>query len=175
MSPDVLIRVQDVIQEMTVPTWFGSVPSNFGSASAGTIKADEWRSLITVYIPIALISLWGADTSHPSDEVGTLLRTVLDHTMELVCAVYLVCARTATADRAHAYRSHIARYVANLTKIHPTFALRPNHHAAFHIYDYLLLFGPAHSWWCFPFERLIGILQRLPVNHKSGESLWSVS
>ncbi|KAG2741910.1 hypothetical protein P692DRAFT_20703738, partial [Suillus brevipes Sb2] len=103
--------VQDVIQEMTVPTWFGSVPNNFGSAAAGTIKADEWRSLITVYIPIALISLWGAGTSHPSDEVGTLLRTVLDHTMELVCAVYLVCARTATADRAHAYRSHIASYV----------------------------------------------------------------
>ncbi|KAG2139212.1 uncharacterized protein EDB93DRAFT_1253139 [Suillus bovinus] len=86
VSPDVLI------QEMTVPTWFGSVPSNFGSASARTIKADKWHSLITVYIPIALVSLWGAGTSHPSDEVGTLLRAILDHTMELVCAVYVVCA-----------------------------------------------------------------------------------
>jgi hypothetical protein len=92
VSPDVLIRVGEVIQEMTIPTWFGSVPSNFGSTAAGTIKADEWRSLITVYIPIALISLWRAGTLHPSDEVGTLLKTVLDHMMELVCAVYLMCA-----------------------------------------------------------------------------------
>jgi len=153
---------------MAVPSWFTSAPNNFGSASAGTIKADEWRSLITVYIPIALVSLWGAGTSHPSNEVGTRLRAVLDHTMELVSAVYLVCARTATTERAHAYRSHIARYVGNLKNVHPAFAARPNHHAAFHIYDFLLLFGPAHSWWCFPFERLIGIIQRLPVNHKAG-------
>ncbi|KIK32678.1 hypothetical protein CY34DRAFT_100947, partial [Suillus luteus UH-Slu-Lm8-n1] len=143
--------VRDVIQQITVPSWFTSVPGDFGSASAGTMKADEWRSLITVYIPIALLSLWGAGTSHPSDEVSTRLRDVLDHTMELVCAVYLACARTTTAWRAHAYRTHIANYVGNLKKIHPTFALHPNHHAAFHIYDYLLLFGPAHSWWCFPF------------------------
>ncbi|KAI9464872.1 hypothetical protein HD554DRAFT_2026214, partial [Boletus coccyginus] len=45
----------------------------------------------------------------------------------------------------------------------------PNHHASFHIYDYLVLFGPVHSWWTFPFEQLIGVLQRLPNNHKSGE------
>ncbi|KAG2740663.1 hypothetical protein P692DRAFT_201727802, partial [Suillus brevipes Sb2] len=160
--------------EITIPSWFTSAPSDFGSASAGTMKADEWRSLITVYIPIALVSLWGAGTSHPSDEVGTRHRAILDHTMELVCAVYLACARSTSAERAHAYHSHIARYVGNLKKIHPTFALRPNHHAAFHIYDFLLLFGPAHSWWCFPFERLIGILQRLPVNHKIGVCLRSL-
>ncbi|KAG2355483.1 hypothetical protein BDR07DRAFT_1303190, partial [Suillus spraguei] len=154
--------------KITIPSWFTSVPSDFGSASAGTMKVDEWCSLITVYIPIALVSLWGAGTSHPSDEVGTHLRAVLDHTMELVCAVYLTCAQTTTVERAHAYRSHIALYVGNLKKIYPNIALRPNHHAAFHIYDFLLLFGPAHSWWCFPFERLIEILQRLPVNDKTG-------
>ncbi|KAG2059884.1 hypothetical protein BDR06DRAFT_872965 [Suillus hirtellus] len=80
-----------------------------------------------------------------------------------------------TGQRAHVYHSHIAHYVGNLKKIHPTFALHPNHHAAFHIYDYLLLFGSAHSWWCFPFEHLIGILQCLPVNHKTGEFLWCTS
>src|ERR1700692_1572565 len=159
---------------MTTPTWLGSVPKNFGDASAGTIKADEWRSLITIYLPIALVSLWGAGTSHSSDEHAVHLRIILDHTMELVCAVYLACARTMTTRRAEAYRSHIATYVGKLQKIHPTFSLRPNHHASFHIYDYLLLFGPAHSWWCFPFERLIGILQRLPVNHKIGVCLRSL-
>ncbi|KAG2740643.1 hypothetical protein P692DRAFT_20880781 [Suillus brevipes Sb2] len=60
-------------------------------------------------------------------------------------------------------------YVGKLKEIHPTFSLRPNHHVSFHLYDFLLLFGPAHSWWCFPFEHLIGILQRLPINHKFGE------
>jgi hypothetical protein len=167
---EVVGHIRDVIRDTSVPTWLGSVPSNFGEVSAGTIKADEWQSLVTVYLPIALLSLWGAGTSHSSDELAVRLRAVLDHTMELVCAVYLACARTMTARRAKAYRSHIAGYVGKLKKIYPTFSLRPNHHASLHIYDYLLLFGPAHSWWCFPFERLIGILQRLPVNHKFGRS-----
>ncbi|KAG2050009.1 hypothetical protein BDR06DRAFT_892699, partial [Suillus hirtellus] len=159
------------IRDTSVPTWLGSVPSNFGEASAGTLKADEWRSLIMVYLPISLVSLWGAGTSHSSDELAVRLKVVLDHTMELVGALYIACARTMTARRAKVYRLYISGYVGKLKEIHPTFSLRPNHHASFHLYDYLLLFGPAHSWWSFPFERLIGILQRLPVNHKFGEPL----
>jgi hypothetical protein len=174
-TAEVLGRICDVIRDTSVPTWLGSVPSNFGEASAGTLKADEWRSLIMVNLPIALVSLWGAGTSH-SDELDVRLRVVLDHTMELVSAVYLACGRTMTARRATAYRSYISGYVGKLKQIHPTSSLRPNHHASFHLYDYLLLFGPAHSWWSFPFERLIGILQRLPVNHKFGwSSLYGTS
>ncbi|KIK14362.1 hypothetical protein PISMIDRAFT_78569, partial [Pisolithus microcarpus 441] len=138
--------IRSVIRDTIVPSWLRPVPKNFGDASAGTIKADEWRWLVTVYIPIALISLWASSE--------TRLKSILDHTMYL---------------RASAYRQNIADYVKNLKCIHPTFNLRPNHHAAFHVYDYLLLFGPVHSWWTFPYECLIGILQRLPSNHKSGE------
>jgi hypothetical protein len=161
----VLGRIRDVIRDTSVPSWFGSVPKNFGDQAAGTVKADEWRSLITVYIPIALISLWGVGNA------GSDLEVILDHTMDLVSAVYLACSRTMSSERALAYRSCIAQYVGVLKNAHPRFSLRPNHHAAFHIYDYLVLFGPVHSWWTFPFERLIGILQRLPSNHKSGKYL----
>ncbi|KAI5995796.1 hypothetical protein F5J12DRAFT_896429 [Pisolithus orientalis] len=38
-----------------------------------------------------------------------------------------------------------------------------------HIYDYLRLFGPVQSWWCFPYECLIGHLQHMPTNHKFGQ------
>lgn len=160
-SKQALERIRSVIRTTAVPSWLGSVPKNFGDTSAGVIKADEWRSLVTVYIPIALISLWA------NPEAG--LKPTLDHTMSLVSAIHLACARTMTVERASAYRQNIASYVKNLKQFYPTFNLRPNHHAAFHVYDYLLLFGPVHSWWTFPFERLIGVLQRLPSNHKSGE------
>ena len=58
--------------------------------------------------------------------------------------------------------------VGSLKRLHPTIDLHPNHHATFHIYNYLLLFGSVQSWWTFPFECLIGVLQCLPSNHKSG-------
>ncbi|KIO14998.1 hypothetical protein M404DRAFT_94511, partial [Pisolithus tinctorius Marx 270] len=129
--------IHDVIQNTVLPSWFSSVPANFGHPSAGTIKVDEWQTLITVHIPLALISLWGAP-----DIMST--------------------------QKANAYCSYIACYVRNLKQVHLTLNLHPNHHAAFHIYDYLILFGPIHSWWTFPFKCLISVLQRLPTNHKSG-------
>jgi len=74
-----------------------------------------------------------------------------------------------SSERAVAYCLCIANYIGNLKHIHPTFGLQPNHHALFHIYNYLVLSGPVHSWWTFPFEQLIGILQRLSSNHKHGD------
>ena len=112
----VLAHVHNVICHAATPSWLGSIPSNFGDASAGTIKADEWHSLITVYLPIALISLWGSgEQAH--------LKSILDHTMELVCAVNITCACTMTIARAKAYRSYIARYIEKLSTIYPTVRL----------------------------------------------------
>jgi len=36
------------------------------------------------------------------------------------------------------------------------------------LYEYLRRFGPVHGWWTFPFERLIGMLERIPTNFKIG-------
>ncbi|KAF8123624.1 hypothetical protein EV363DRAFT_1179737, partial [Boletus edulis] len=150
-----------IVRELSKPSWFGPVPAHFGDASAGSIKADEWRSLITVYIPLAVINVWGTGTDPDAIKA-------LQSTMDLVSAVYLACARTMSVQRAKAYQSYIAAYVGKLKESFPMSNLRPNHHASFHIYDYLILFGPVHSWWTYPFERLIGFLQRLPTNHKTG-------
>lgn len=40
-------------------------------------------------------------------------------------------------------------------------SLRPNHHSALFIGEMLLRFGPVHGWWCFPFGRMIGLLQQI--------------
>jgi hypothetical protein len=169
-TPELLQRIRDVIKDTATPSWLNSVPHNFGSAAAGTLKADEWRTMWTVYLPIALVSLWGEGTSHGSADASHKLRDVLDHTMDLASAITLVCMRTMTQARATAYRSYIASWVSGLGRLYPEVDQRTNNHMALHIYDFLLLFGSVRSWWCFPFERLIGQLQRLPNNHKSGES-----
>ena len=123
----------------------------------------------TVYLPIALISIWGQGTSHALPAIAESLWKALDQTMALVSAVSLVCLHTMTPDRMTAYRENILTWIANLQVIHPTAEHRINEHMAVHIFDFLKLFGPVHSWWCFPFEHLIGQLQHLPNNHKFGQ------
>ncbi|KAE9382676.1 hypothetical protein BT96DRAFT_772727, partial [Gymnopus androsaceus JB14] len=63
---------------------------------------------------------------------------------------------------AFAFRHCISTWVDNLQTLFPHTCQGktcPNVHAAGHIYDFLLLFGPVMSWWCFPFEHMIGALQ----------------
>lgn len=172
-TPSVLQRIRDVIKNTDTPSWLGSVPYNFGDSAAGSLKAEEWRTMITVYLPIALIIMWGEGSSHSTPETAAWLRRVLDHTMALVSAITLVCRRSMSQERATAYRNYIATWLQGLRELHPHVSFRPNGHMALHIYDFLLLFGPVHSWWCFPFERLIGILQRQPNNHKFGQFQFS--
>jgi hypothetical protein len=154
---------------MVTPSWLQSVPRKFGDKSSGTLKADEWRTMATVYLPIALISLWGTGTIHRSSADAIYLRAVLHHTMDLVCAVSTACLRTMTLDRMDAYLRYLKSWTLGLKDLHPSCNHTINGHMAFHIYDFLRLFGPARSWWCFPFERLIGHLQRITHNHMHGE------
>ena len=167
-TPEVMARIREVIQNMDTPSWLSSVPHNFGASAAGSLKADEWRTMTTVYLPIALISLWGWRASHLTQPAADHLKRVLDHTMALVSTVSLACMRTMMQARMNAYLRCLKSWVSDLHILHPNATHRPNCHMAFHIYDFLRLFGPVRSWWCFPFERLIGQLQRLPHNHKHG-------
>ena len=161
-------HIREVVKHTVTPSWIYSVPHNFGDSAAGSLKADEWRSMSTIYLPLALVSLWGEGTSHASAEVGEKLRRILDHTMALVCAITIVCTRTVSQARAAAYCAYVATYIQDLQDLHPEATHHTNQHMAMHIYDFLQLFGPVHSWWCFPFERIIGQLQRTKINHRFG-------
>lgn len=173
-TPETLAHIQTVIRETATASWLNSVPKNFGEKKAGSIKADEWRTLSTVYLPIALVILWGDDDGcappHDESDSGHLL-AALDHTMALFQATIIACRYTITTSRALDYRKHLDFWVNNLRKLFPHTregVPRPNIHAAGHIYDFLLLFGPVISWWCFPFERLIGALQKINTNDHVG-------
>jgi hypothetical protein len=89
--------------------------------------------------------------------------------MSLFSAVSIATARTTSRKRAGQYLLHIQSYINGLKTLFPKYEFRPNHHMALHIYDCLLRFGPAHSWWTYPFERVIGMLQRIPTSGKFGE------
>lgn len=144
-------------------------PARFGTKSAGNLKAAQWHILWTLYIPLALLSLWTAGLPTASGDTAEMA-PVLDNAMALTSLILLAYKRKMTRARAKTYREHVRNYVIGLQQLFPGF-LVPYHHALFHIFDFLLLFGPIRSWWCFPFERLIGNLQQIPHNHKPGDTI----
>lgn len=161
-------HIADVIRTTDRPSSLRSVPYNFGEAKAGTLKADEWRTLTTVYLPITLVSLWGEGSEHRSSEIAANRHAILDHTMALVSAVHISCLRSMTTAQAEAYRGYMVAWIRDLKVLLPHAPHCTNGHMVLHVWDYLRLFGPVRSWWCFPYERLIGQLQHLPTNHIFG-------
>ncbi|KAF8579441.1 hypothetical protein K439DRAFT_1620550 [Ramaria rubella] len=103
-TPEVMRHIRSVIANTDNPSWLSSVPHGFGDAAAGTMKADEWRTMYSIYLPLALVALWGEGSSHPSPELSMKFSWVLDHTMALVSAIIIACKRTMTEARATAYR-----------------------------------------------------------------------
>ncbi|KIK53087.1 hypothetical protein GYMLUDRAFT_77589 [Collybiopsis luxurians FD-317 M1] len=92
-TPETLLHIQKVIRETVTPSWLNSVPKDFGEPKAGSVKADEWRTLSTLYLPIALTTLWGDNNGlAPADDEsdsGHLFKA-LEHTMVLFQATVIV-------------------------------------------------------------------------------------
>ncbi|KAJ3500743.1 hypothetical protein NLJ89_g9653 [Agrocybe chaxingu] len=167
LSQDEVEEIWSDIRELLTPSWLTSVPSNVGSFAHGKLKADQWRTLGTTYLPLSLIRLWGS--SQANNARSRRCHEILEVTMSLLCAVIIATSHTMSQANADAYLMHMHNYIISVKRLFPTYKFCPNHHMALHIHEFLIRFGPVHAWWTFPFERLIGMLQRMPSSGKIGE------
>lgn len=154
------------IRALLTPSWMTSVPSNLGDAAHGKLKADQWRTLGTTYLPLSLIRLWGL--SNNNSPRSQRCQDILNVTMSLLSAVAIASSHSMSLALANSYLQHMQAYLAGLKTLFPGYGFHPNHHLALHLHQYFLLFGPVHAWWTFPFERMIGMLQRMQTSGKIG-------
>jgi hypothetical protein len=171
-TANLLEHVRDVIDATDVPSWIPSVPREWGSASMGVPSADEWRTMATIYFPISLLSKWAGLEEASAEGKGR--RQLLDLTMCIVIATLLACKRSIDESRRSTYLKYMSTYLHNFGSVVPHGKLKPNNHFSLHIYDFLNLWGPVHSWWCFPFERINGILQRIKISNVFGMSIFKL-
>ncbi|PPR02024.1 hypothetical protein CVT26_008718 [Gymnopilus dilepis] len=155
------------LEQMLTPSWVTSVPSRLGQPSHGKLKADQWRVLGTTHLAISLVRLWAL--TETNDARSRRCYELLHVTQCLISAIIVASSHTVTTGSAETYLTYMLEYLNGIKRLFPEYRLKPNHHMALHVHKYLLLFGPMHSWWTFPFERLVGGLQRVPHNGKPSE------
>jgi hypothetical protein len=165
LTPEEMSELRSDIEHMYTPSWLTSVPINLGEPSHGKLKADQWRTLGTTYLPVLLIHLWD---KLEDDQRSQQCKKLLEITFSLISAVILASSRTTLQENAGLYLHHMQMYLNGLRDLFPRYRFLPNQHMALHLGEYLQFYGPVHSWWTFPFERLIGMLQRIPNNFHDG-------
>ncbi|KAJ3754658.1 hypothetical protein EV360DRAFT_51194 [Lentinula raphanica] len=162
-----LERIQQTIQQVIVPAWVDKPPPSIGHAQAGSIKADHWRTMFSLYLPLALISLWSLDSPIKSCDAATM-KSALDTAMHLSCASIMMTKSNLTESRRRQFRYSIHQHISGLKENFPAFQL-PSHHLSFHLDLFMDLFSNVRNWWCFQGELLILKLRGIPINHRVGK------
>ncbi|KLO03997.1 hypothetical protein SCHPADRAFT_841149 [Schizopora paradoxa] len=161
VTKEELASIRQWISDTIRPRWYASLPKNLGEAGHGKLKADQWRSALEFDIPVSAAQLWG-DPSSPRHD---LFRC----TILLAMAIRFATSHKTSEQHISRYTHYMQEYLELLTKLDPTLRLHPNHHNALHLGDHLRRFGPMHGWWMYPFERVIGRLQKSNTNFKIGQ------
>ncbi|KAG0707171.1 hypothetical protein DFH29DRAFT_797095 [Suillus ampliporus] len=144
-------NIQERLGRVRRPSWDCGPPKNLGDAEHGKLKAEQWKSSIEFDLPVALMHLWGPRSAADGANKHRSQRQKLQYT------------------------TYMKAYLKCIQAIFPHHSWCPNHHAALHIPEFLLRYGPMHSWWMFLFERIIGALQKTNTNYKIGECMVVIS
>jgi hypothetical protein len=136
-------------------------PTNLGEKTHGKLKADTWRILFTVFLPLILPELWH-DTSTPESRLNSLLENL----HYLVYCTNIVCSHTVTPDMPDLYTQLYHAYLRTSKQLFPHAPPRPNHHNAIHNADLVRFWGPLPQVSEFFGERQNGQLQKIKTNSK---------
>ena len=154
LGKDQLTVIEDRCRLFTLPNSVGRLPTNI-SSNYGGFKASQWRSWITVYSPIVLKGLL-------PDE---LLRCWLLY----VRACCILGKHILTASDINTADLLLLAFCKKFEQLYGKEHCTPNMHLHLHIKNCLLDYGPAHSFWCFSFERYNGLLGSYHTNQKNIE------
>ena len=137
------------------------------------MKAVEWLNWITMQAVPAVRALVyqralpaeGGKKLHDVNGAHLRLFSLVQQLVECLCAY-------TTSERAIARISELLRDV--MFTCERTFSsmgarvATPNMHLALHLPAQIRDFGPVQGWWCFPFERLMGVAGKLPSKPGTG-------
>lgn len=162
LGREVLQSIRTDMAKTIYPSYLGRAPPEVGSASAGSLSADQWRTFCLVNLPITLIRIWSSTESERS-------RLLLINFLDLVVAVKRGTSKRLDPGGIASYEFYIFKYIRGLRELFPELDLTPNHHLALHLGEVLRDFGPPHAYWSFPFERYIGLLRNASKNSRPSE------
>lgn len=144
--------IQQKIETLQVPSDVGRIPYKIESGMAG-LTADQWKNWTCVYSMYAL--------------QGVLATEHLNCWWLFVQACILICQPLISQERINRADQIMLEFCQVYENLYGNLACTINLHLHCHIAECLRDYGPAHSTWCFSFERYNGVLGGMPTNNRS--------
>lgn len=161
LGKEVMEALEADASSLTLPSWLVKAPDNWGTAQHGSLKADEWRTVAFVSLPITLPRLWNTS--------GPRFQAILRNLFTFVGALRIAFSYSITEEKCVFFRDQWFAFLTEYKILYPTSTIVPNFHMIGHLPDILQRWGPSTFWRGYPFERYNGMIQNLPSNMKFGE------
>ena len=144
------------LNALRVPYDIGRLPKTMlEKMSARGLKAQQWKNFIVTY---ARVCLW-----------NIVPYALYDSTKCLEEAVELLLKDPITMHEVDQISDLLHKHHLLYAKVVGKFGVSVNYHMALHIPKLIWNWGPPTSWWCFPYERHIGLLGDVNTSGKTVE------
>ena len=144
------------LSALRVPYDVGRLPKTMlEKLSARGLKAQQWKNFIVTY---ARVCLW-----------NIVPYTFYDTTKCLAEAVELMLKDPIMRHEVETISCLLQKHHKLYAKVLGKYAVSVNYHMALHIPALIQNWGPPTSWWCFPYERHIGLLGDINTSGKTVE------
>ena len=155
LTKENLSEMEEMISTFCVPNYIGRLPINI-SSNYGGYTAAQWQSWITLYSPVVLKDML------PSEHYQCWLL--------FVRACSLLSRRVISKNDITTADLLLLNFCEKHELLYGKETCTPNLHLHLHLKDCLLDYGPSHTFWCFAFERVNGILGSFHTNKKAAET-----
>ena len=147
--------IQSTVDKFITPADVGRIPHKI-SSQFSSFTADQWKNWTLIYSVIVLKCI--------------IPEVHYECWYVFVEACRLLCSRSISHDGVAKLDSLLIRFCQKFEEVYGASSCTPNIHLHGHLKECILDFGPASSFWAFPFERLNGMLGSVPTNHQSIET-----
>ncbi|MBW0550335.1 hypothetical protein O181_090050 [Austropuccinia psidii MF-1] len=156
----------NVMLTVIIPTGASRLPTDLSSAKNGCLKASQWLTLYTLFMPLVILDMYieGKGTIHVESNRGRFLQ----NTGDLIQCLQTACTRVLRDGHVERFYNAYSRYTVTSRQLFNNPRVKPNQHYALHIPEELKIWGLLMGVAEFPGERMIGILQKISTNGKIG-------
>ncbi|MBW0556724.1 hypothetical protein O181_096439, partial [Austropuccinia psidii MF-1] len=159
------------LSDVIVPFGVTEIPKWLGQAKEGKIKASEWQSLFSIYLPLTVVDTIVGDIEKYRNQPSKAQQICLSVEMfyALVVCTHILEAWSITKEDCKRFGEEYRKYWESSKRLFQGYEINPNHHYALHIEMHLRQWGPLMGVAKFAGERLNGMLQKIHTLGKIGK------
>jgi len=147
LTSNVLKEVQKKMNQFQVPADLGRIPKKVDCGEGFSyFTTDQWRNFFTIY---ATVTLW--------DYLPEKDRKILSQFVR-ICSIFV--SRIVEVDSIREANQRLIEIVKLIEENYGHNKITPNLHLSLHLHECSYDYGPLHTFWCFSFERMNGIISK---------------